>query len=153
MTLNRYVFRSLLLVLVVAAALLMRRSDLPAQAQTATALAQQWADSSIGQVADTLAGRATLGIPGLRQVAAFLIKSQIENRIYWTFSTPRRTGAGFYDYQVTATAAAPFAVDVLFIHKQYTVSGSFLLQINTQLAAVTDARFDPGSFRFQETKQ
>lgn len=151
MTLKRYIARVLLLLLVLTSALIVRRSDVPNQAQTATALAQQWADSSVSEVANTLAGAATLGIPGFRQVAAILIKDQIENRIYWTFSTPRHTGDSFYTYEVSATAIAPFAIDLLVIHKQYTISGSFILQINTQERRVNDARFDSSSFRFQET--
>jgi len=152
MTPNRFAPRALLLLIALLGALIMRRADVPAQALAAAAIAQQWADASIGQAAETLAGAATLGIPGLRQVAALLIKDQIERRIYWTFSTPRRKADSFYDYQVSATAIAPFAVDVFFIHKQYTISGSFTLQIDTQARRVNDARFDPGSFRFQEIK-
>jgi hypothetical protein len=157
MTLNRntdkrIAAQALLVLLAVAAALIVRRSDLPAQGQIASTIAQEWAAGSVSQVADTLANTATLGIPGLRQVAALVIKGQIQNRIYWTFSTPRRSGDSYYSYEVSATAIAPFAIDILVIHKQYTISGSFSLQIDTQARRVISSRFDAASFRFQETK-
>jgi len=152
------VLRSLVLIipLLVALALvtlLTSASAAPNPKQLAESVARDWADGSISQVADQLGRAATLNVPLLRTVAGQLIEDKIEDRLIWSFSTPRRVGESPYQYEVRATAGAPFAIDVLNRRLAFTISGDFILQVDTQKQTVTESRFDPGSFRFQQTQQ
>ena len=141
------------LLLLALVALTTSGADLPNRSQMATMVARAWADTSIGQVADTLGRTATLNTPVLRSVAALIIKDRIQGRIGWTFSTPQRVAGSVYQYDVTATALAPFNIDILMLHLRFTLSGDFRLRIDTSKQAVTESHFDPLSFRFKQLEQ
>jgi hypothetical protein len=151
MTQVRNVRRSFL-ILLAAVAILTSSSAPPNQSELAARLAREWANANVARTAQALSRTATLGIPGLREIAALIIQGQIESRLYWTFSTPRPIGDSRHEYQVTATAIAPFDISVLNFQRRYTFSGSFDLRIDTNKLTVTESHMDAGSFRFSEIR-
>lgn len=105
----------------------------------------------VGRMADTLAERASLNIPGVKQAAAFVIGNQLRQRMTWSYSQPAKTGE--HQYEMRVTAAAPFDIDLIVLKRSVDISGDFVLQIDTQKQQVTSWQLDPVSFALRERDQ
>jgi hypothetical protein len=112
-------------------------------------VSREWTNSQIDRIADTLATAAvgSGSFPGVQQVATLAIKSQINKKIDWTYTSPVKVSEN--RYQVTATAASPVAVPVQLVERTFQLSGSFLLEIDVKSKSVASWKLDPSSFRFR----
>jgi hypothetical protein len=116
------------------------------QAQDARQIAEEWAAKRIDVIADTIAQNATSETPTLSALASVVIKSQIQQRVFWSYSSAIETGE--QRYAITASATLPVEINVLLVRRTYDLSASFDLTVDTKARKVIDWTLNKEAFSF-----
>lgn len=109
-------------------------------------VAREWAADNIDSVSKSIAGLIANDSPLFKTVIAKTIEKDINERIAWKFSEPRKVAED--RYEVVATAYADIDLSIMGM---YTVSVDYNLTIDTENKQIVTADMDPGSFAL--TKQ
>ena len=103
----------------------------PSNEEIAVETAQQWVDSSIGQVSEAVVELVAGEYPAVAGIASAVVADQLRDNLEWEYSTPRRESGE--RYSLTATATADIQVQVPLLGSQeYSASMPFNLVVDTK---------------------
>ena len=109
----------------------------PSKEEVALETAQQWVDTSIGQVSESVVELVAGENPALTGIAGGVLAEQVRDNLDWEYSTPQRESGDLYS--LTATASGEFEVKVPLLDTQeYSASVPFNLTVDTSNRTVED---------------
>ena len=95
-----------------------------------TETARAWVDQSIDEVSNTVVELVIGEVPVATQLAGQVLADKIRDNLTWTYYKPRPQD--FVRYEITATAAVDFSLDIpLLGERAYVVSLPFNLEVDT----------------------
>ena len=115
------------------------------QANIASKLAQDWASNNVDSVSKSIASLVVNNNPLLQTVIGTAITKEINQRIAWEYSHPRKLAEE--RYEVIATA---YAVIELPLLGSYKISVNYNLEIDTKNKKIISSNIDAGSFAMKK---
>jgi hypothetical protein len=107
----------------------------------AVEVSREWAADNVDSVSKSIAGLVANNSPLFKTIVAKTIEKNINDRLAWKFSDPRKVAED--RYEVVATAYTDIDLSIV---GSYTTSIDYNLTIDTKNKEVVTADMDPGSF-------
>ncbi len=107
----------------------------------AAEVAREWASGNIGNVSKNIAEQVASDSPIFKTIVAKTIEKDINAKLNWKYSQPRKVAED--RYEVVATAYTDIDLSLMGM---YTASIDYDLTIDTKNKEVITADMDPGSF-------
>jgi hypothetical protein len=114
-------------------------------AVTAGEVAREWAKNNAGEISKSISTLVADNNPLAAAAISMVISKEINQRIAYEYSVPRKLAED--RYQVLTTAYAVIEIPVL---GKFKVSVNYNLEIDTRQKKVLSANIDPGSFSMQQ---
>lgn len=107
----------------------------------AAEVAREWTTGNIDNVSKNIAEKVASDSPIFKTIVAKTIEKDINSKLNWKYSEPRKTAED--RYKVVATAYTDINLAIMGM---YTASIDYDLTIDTKNKEVITADMDPGSF-------
>ena len=121
----------------------------PNSEAVALEVAQDWASDSVTSAASNISDALLQDQPILEAIAASVVEDQIRSNVSWNFSSPRQLNGSRYEVMATANSSVTISIPILG-DKTFDISGSFVLEIDTEREQVQSSRLDVSSLSIQE---
>ena len=107
----------------------------------ATQVAEEWSADHIKNVSKSIVDLISGDNPLVEMAVAMAIEKQINQKIAWKYSEPRKSGEDQYEVIATAYSSIDMA-----LFGNYEISLNYDLKIDTKQKQVITADMDPNSF-------
>ena len=108
-------------------------------------VAEEWASNNVNDISNNIAGLVVNDNPLIEAAVSMTISKQINQKVFWEYSTPRKLAED--RYEVVATAYSEIEMPLLGIHR---VSVNYNLEIDTKQKQVLSADIDASSFALRK---
>jgi hypothetical protein len=138
---KKALFTIVLSLLVIGTAIMLPGCAKKDPAVIAAEVAREWASGNIDNVSKNIAEQVASDSPIFKTIVAKTIEKDINSKLNWKYSEPRKIGED--RYEVVATAYTDIDLAIMGM---YTASIDYDLTIDTKNKKVITADMDPGSF-------